>query len=151
MEYVVAYFFVTYSIVVVSAVRMLKLRLARPLAVKLVIAALLGAPLAPYGVVQIQTPIFKDALLKPARAEHMVFDNSSVVCDAKVLRVLPRSALLYVVVSDKIGTDYAGFTVRLVRSGGEWKYCGDIDCIWSDSGSAHGNVFPPYAAKGDWD
>jgi hypothetical protein len=77
--------------------------------------------------------------------------TESDVVDIKVLRLLPHKATVYIVAKGYgTPTNYDGLLIWLVRENGKWKYTGDYAAAWSDTGSADGNVFPPYRNEGGW-
>jgi len=119
-----------------------------------VITALILLPLTPYALVELATTRLLPRL-RPAISEAVrVIDGGNEVRDIKVLSVSTDHARIYVVTPCFI--DYPvprrGWSATLLtlrRRGDSWYFEGDYETVWSDCGSADGNVFPPYASKGD--
>ena len=144
----VLYLVATYIAAVAAAVLVIRLWRRSAVIRAVAVLCLLALPLAPYAVVAMQTAVWLPSLMHAAVQEPMLMIHQpSDIYDARVIRIWPRGAVVYIVV-DEHGSPpaYDGFLVTLVRSGGKWKYSGDWDIVWSDTGSAHGNVFPPYPA-----
>lgn len=72
------------------------------------------------------------------------------ILQLKVLRLSSHHMQVYVVtkcrslVSTGNGNQCAGMVYKLKWVHGQWVFTGDWEVIWSECGSAKGNVFPPY-------
>ncbi|MBI3945048.1 MAG: hypothetical protein HY321_03955 [Armatimonadetes bacterium] len=110
-------------------------------------------PLMPYLVVESQSAAW-GAGLRPIVAQAL--RDESMEADVVTLKVLRRGIMrirVYVVSPCRNGygePGYVGGIVHLVKRGGRWQHEGEYGCVWSDCGSADGNIFPPYAAQGDY-
>lgn len=151
---IIIYLISSYILMVSIAILIVKRRYIRnTIVLTAVIFALFAAPLVPYGVVELQTRIYRNSLLQPTREamSHMNLPGfqQSNIRNFKVLRKYPHSAIVYVVFTFD-DSEYDGSIAWFTQSGKEWKYTGKWDVVWSDAGSAHGNVFPPYFSEGDY-
>lgn len=124
-----------------------KWRVLLPLAVILLIL-----PLIPYAVVEVQTHVYAKSLISAVQEAMHQIGFEDRIRSLKVLSVSRRTVTIYVVTpcldSD---SDYRACTVELVRTQNGWKFReGSDEIVWSDCGSAHGNIFPPYPSQGDY-
>ena len=122
-------------------------RVLIPLAV-----VLLALPLAPYAIVEAQTRIYAKSVLPAVRQAMRQIGFEDQIRDLKVLSIWRAGAKIYVVTPCMGSTsDYRACVVELRKSGNEWKFKeGTDEIVWSDGGSAHGNIFPPYPSQGDY-
>ncbi len=105
-------------------------------------------PLLPYAAVEGQTIVLQP-LLRPAISAALREDGEhDRYKNCKVLLLTPWAAMVYVVSEVSPGLPEkpynTGFTMTLVPTRHGWIKQGEMDCVWSDGGSADGNVFPPY-------
>jgi hypothetical protein len=119
---------------------------------------LLLAPLLPYAVVECQTAVLWPILSEPTRKALLDDGFSDRIVFHKVLLACPGWTKVYVVTpclsreSESYASDsgeYRGTVAWLVWRSRGWKIAGDPNysnwgAVWSDCGSASGNVFPPY-------
>lgn len=123
----------------------------------LLIVALPGLP---YLVVETQTSLFKGELTAPAKQTLKAYQDSQTIVTFKVLDMSPHYADVYVVVPCKLSEElnqprkYVAYVLPLEKKSGRWMSLTDKavmqDAVWSDCGSADGNIFPPYADKYDY-
>lgn len=156
---VIAYLLVCYFVVGAAAFVVLK-QARRPPPPRrrkvrcLAVVALGILPLVPYAVVEGQTRALAGALLPATRTALRTVGDTTSVRAFRVLRVGPLGATTYVVVPCATDpgepTCYSGLLFRFTRTRGAWTFTGSWDAVWSDCGSASGNVLPPYRAKGDY-
>ncbi len=113
-------------------------------------------PLVPYLYVESMTGLFGSSV-RPATAsalEELGYTPKPVrIRTLKVLWISPSYARVYVVspcVSGGKASGYGADVIVLRKTGKEWRFDGAWDPIWSDCGSAHSNVFPPYAGQGGY-
>ena len=107
-------------------------------------------PLIPYVVVELQTRFVGPSLASTVRSE-ATRTGLDEIAMMKVIRFRPGFAKVYIVGRSSIQPQcFSGETLEFVRSGHEWRFIGSWDTVWSDCGSADGNVFPPYAAEGEF-
>lgn len=104
----------------------------------------------PYIVVEIQTLLVRSwvyPLVKKAAEETMGY--SPQVYALKVLRLTPTHVRCYVVLPCGVSRESDGTIKRMgvvyvFRNNGKAWILETAEGIWSDCGSAQGNVFPPY-------
>lgn len=117
----------------------------------MLLAALL--PLLPYAAVEAQTHLYLPALRGAVADAVQEINGAPTFRSAKVLGITQRSCRVYVVTpclaAAALGSGWRGEVLRLSRSGAGWSYTG-VETVWSDCGSASGNIFPPYPSKGDY-
>jgi hypothetical protein len=114
-------------------------------------------PVLPYGMVELQNMLLGARLERAVRAYRIADGDQPQIIYFEVLRAGYRTAQIYEVspgpcaVPD--GRGYEGCVENLVCRGRTWRVSptaeGD-DVLWTDCGSADGNVFPPFAAKADF-
>jgi len=110
---------------------------------------LLFLPIFPYLLVEYQTTHYHRILLPPTTHSLQELGLSDHILFFKVLSLQRGRARVYVVVPctpvGRSRTDECcGLTMVLKRTLLGWEFQGDWDAVWSDCGSADGNVFPPY-------
>lgn len=113
------------------------------------LVSLLLLPLLPYLLVEYQTMRYRRILLPAAVHSTQVLGLSDHILFFKVLSVHRETALLYIVIPcTPVGclqTDEScGITIRLYKSSLGWEFRDEWEAVWSECGSADGNVFPPY-------
>jgi hypothetical protein len=120
-------------------------------------ALLLIAPAIPYILVNYWTQKYGaefdmhvESALKSIGAA-----SDSCILEFKVLRITKSSASIYVVsncesLSGYYDSGYIGTIIYFVKGKDGWLYTGRYDTVWSDCGSANGNVFPPYRGRGEY-
>lgn len=93
----------------------------------------------------------------PAVRAGLLEDGEGTQIDeTHVLAVTPFGAAVYVVVpcsdlDSMVADGQAAFVVRLVLRRGHWTLMDysdssdPVEVVWSDCGSADGNIFPPYS------
>jgi hypothetical protein len=118
----------------------------------LIIMGLLLLPLLPYAVVEGQTLLLRPSVW--AATQHALRQGgfSDRLFLLKVLSVGPKRVRVYTVTPcmpyDTNTTQWRAVVVRLARTADGWQPAGE-EHIWSECGSASGNVFPPYPGKGE--
>lgn len=105
-------------------------------------------PVIPYAIVEIQT-YFGLQNLRPGISVGLQQDGEHRrFKDCKVLLLTPWVASVYVVSECSPGLPdkpyNIGLTMDLAPSSQGWHEKGEPNGIWSDGGSADGNIFPPY-------
>lgn len=171
MLHVMLYFIISYSLVALLLIALRKrlmrcrTRVAR-LGGAISVVGLLAGPLVPYGIVEAQTIVYWQALAPAVRSALTQVGEPGDIVSMKVLRIRPGQATVYVVTqsyrlghaelsyaeSDIPKFGYTADVMTFARLGNTWKFQEDSwSCVWSDFGSADGNVFPPYPSKGDYD
>lgn len=153
MVHIIAYLIISYAMLILVAWYVIEHRTLRPVTFRvLAVAILLIMPLLPYGIVDLQTILYRQhlaAAVKQAMCNPMLCDFD--ITNLRVIRKWPRRAVVYVIVSGRgESSECAGFTLELVRVDGQWRPSENWDVIWADGGNAHGNVFPPYPSQGDY-
>jgi hypothetical protein len=115
-----------------------------------------AVPLTPYAVVECQTALCRTSLMPAIRQALHETGSTDHILLFKVLSWRPTSARAYVVTPcwgadgrSFSANDRAAVTYELVRTPQGWAFNGNWDAVWSDCGSAHGTVFPPYPGKGE--
>lgn len=113
------------------------------------LALLLILPLLPYLLVEHQTTRYRRILLPTTVHSLKELGLSDHILFFKILSAHHNRALLYVVIPcTPIGRsrtdECCGITIRLHKSSLGWEFRDEWDAVWSDCGSADGNVFPPY-------
>ena len=105
-------------------------------------------PLWPYAQVAWQTQQHRNELLPAFMKEAKHTISGELTTPPLVFRVLeftPRRAVVYAeehcVLEDIDGR--SGWTMTLKKRERGWEFS-DYDAVWSDCGSAEGNIFPPY-------
>jgi hypothetical protein len=114
---------------------------------------LLLLPLIPYGIVESRTMLSARGLMPAVRSALAEVYSEPNVATLKVLSCTDLRAEVYVVTPEppvEGQTGFEGEVITLHKRGGVWTFNGDYRTVWSDSGSADGNIFPPYPAKGDY-
>jgi hypothetical protein len=112
-------------------------------------------PILPYGIVACQTALFCQDLLPPTRQALREIGFSDRILTLKVLQVGPRAARVYTVTPclpyESNDSERRAEVVCLLRSAEGWRTAGPgtEEDVWSECGSANGNVFPPYSGKGE--
>lgn len=160
-----AYLAVSYFLVAILAVFLAFAINQRVLRI-VVVTFVLVAPLVPYIRVEVQTKMYGRALFPAIRgAVSEALDPQTKILQFKILSITPTSVQVYVqTMRDALsptsllsGTANAkdepcgtGITVELIKKKNHWQFNGNYDAVWSDCGSADGNIFPPYPAKGDF-
>lgn len=116
-------------------------------------AALLMLPFFPYVRVAYLTAKYKDMLMPAVAglAQEQAWTKENPIHIVRVLAVSDRAAQVYVVgtchggmtaaSSQLVGLD--GWVLRAMKTSEGWRYQSH-DIVWSDCGSAEGNIFPPY-------
>lgn len=129
---------------------------------KLIYLALLITvlPLMPYVVVETQTNLFRSAYTSQIQQTLNADGDSTKIVTLKVLIVSPAYVDVYVVVPCEALPEhhprngYIAYVLPLEKRHGRWVSATDkdtmMDAVWSDCGSADGNIFPPYPAKDDY-
>ena len=112
----------------------------------LAVLAILLLPLSPYAGVEVLTAALGPELLAAAQRFEGWDARRVPVVSYKVLWAGIGEAQLYLVVpcDEPPHDEHAGYLIRLRRSGRGWSAVDSLDIVWSDCGSAEGNVFPPY-------
>lgn len=109
-------------------------------------------PVVPYLVVEGQTALFGAAMMPAVRQGLAEQGDAQQVLMVKVLYYSSKQTSVYVV-TPAIGLDgepgALGQVMSLRRTSAGWAFV-DGEAVFADGGSADGNVFPPYAAKGEW-
>ncbi|HEY3379458.1 MAG TPA: hypothetical protein VGL77_18425 [Armatimonadota bacterium] len=112
---------------------------------RILLALLLALPFLPYAVVEAQTALFKSQILSATKQGLDSVALSTDIRQLKILTISPTRATVYTVTPCLEKSAERGVAIQLERVSGAWHYVpGTDDCIWSDSGSAQGSVFPPY-------
>ncbi|MHB0913313.1 MAG: hypothetical protein ACYC2Y_07700 [Armatimonadota bacterium] len=116
------------------------------------IFVLLVLPLLPYGIVETQTSLIGPQLVdsaKEALKQTGWYVEPVEISDLKILFATPNHILVYVVTPAKSG--YCADIIDLAKRcrGPKYRLSG-WSTVWSDSGSAHGIIFPPYPSKGEF-
>lgn len=108
--------------------------------------AILLLPLSPYAAVEVLTAALGPELVAAAQRFEGWDARRAPVVSYKVLWAGIGEAQLYMVVpcDEPPHEEHAGHVIRLRRSGRGWRALDSLDCLWSECGSAEGNVFPPY-------
>lgn len=110
-------------------------------------------PTLPYRIVELNTALALPSVLPALRQEmNTEYAGDARILAIKVLLWTPMHEDIYVIVQstvdDKPCTVGELYTRELDHDG--WNWVGGPNAAWSDCGSASGNVFPPYPAKGEW-
>jgi hypothetical protein len=121
-----------------------------------VLILILLAPIAPYARVTWLTWRYKTALLPAVRAA--VAEINGQPLDVRACRIMAVNGMkadVFVVtpctpLDGKRTHECVGEVYTLVRKGSAWKFSGDYRTVWSDCGSADGNLFPPYPRGGSY-
>ena len=119
----------------------------------IVIGFLLLLPLLPYVVVETQTLFLGRSVLPIARKAMRQIGYDEHVRSLRVLSSRPGWRKVYVVIpcTGLESSGFSGFVIEVARANGKWGFITGTDqCIWTDCGSADGNVFPPYPSKGSY-
>lgn len=129
----------------------------------LFLAILLILPIVPYTWVEVQTLIFKPVVIESAlKTTREIGTPNERILTLKVLSMSKYRARVYIISrgwlapntvfceSNKPCACSRGDIVNLFITSEGWKFEGDYSTIWSDCGSADGNIFPPYFSKGDY-
>lgn len=104
---------------------------------------------APYFWLESRTLVWS-ARLKPATIVALnTIGHSTEIYSLKVLTVNQSSARVFVITlcedaNNREDTQYMALIIRLKLENNEWVYHKEDNAVWSDCGSADGNVFPPY-------
>jgi hypothetical protein len=110
-------------------------------------------PVIPYAIVEAQTALFMPPMAHQIRygiAHSGIMINVSQIRQMKLLFITPCSAGVYILEGDSLNSDFCASYVGLRHDKDGWTpNPGDWSTVWSDSGSAHGVIFPPYPGKGD--
>ena len=119
-----------------------------------------GIPFVPYVIVEVQTKFYKEEFASPSAAALLAYGDSANIVTMKVLVISPSYADIYVVVPCETlpehhpAKGYVAYILPLAKNRGHWASETDKtviqDAVWSDCGSADGNIFPPYAGKDDY-
>lgn len=113
-------------------------------------AVVLAIPLSPYCLVEVQTRLIAPSMTVPVQCEATKIGINRIVM-MKVVRIWPGWARVYIIGTGSIQSRcYSGELLDFTRSQQTWRFNGHWSTVWSDCGSADGNVFPPYAAEGDF-
>ena len=112
-------------------------------------------PLFPYALVEGQTLLCRAALMPATRQALRELYSKDQILWFKVLSISPRKARVYVVTPCwdtpplSNSRDRVAQWIDLRRTAQGWRFNGNWDAVWSECGSASGNVFPPYLGKGE--
>jgi heme/copper-type cytochrome/quinol oxidase subunit 2 len=114
----------------------------------------LSLPLVPYARVELNTRLALPALQPAVEEAALALTGNRHVRSVKGLSLEGSDARVHIVspCSMEYPTPQKGWTadvVTLVHEGSGWRYNGYYDTVWSDCGSASGNIFPPYPSKGE--
>jgi hypothetical protein len=104
----------------------------------------LSLPLLPYAWVEVQTLAAGPALFSATRQALIAEYEHGPIMFYKVLAAAGGRARVYVVVPCPGPGNRTGLTYDFVRTPRGWRYTREWNAVWSDCGSAEGNVFPPY-------
>lgn len=153
---VVLLFIVRISTLLVPKLKRSKFRMMIAVII-LLFAFLLLAPLIPYFLVEHRTQKYgmEFHILLYDAVKSLNYDTHPIIRDFKVLSISNLTASVYVVSSCQgdnrfYDPGYAGSILYFVKEDGIWRYSGKEYIIWSDCGSANGNIFPPYPCKGEY-
>lgn len=148
---VIAYFGFSYLIVSLLLLAMRRrcsaaLRAARyrRLLYPMAVVVMLILPLLPYFRVEANTLLHVRELKPCVIAAVKRIDLDATIQDLKVMSFGGGSARVLAISKSGEGT-FAADIVTLRRRGGRWVFEGDYSTVWSQTGSADGNTFPPYA------
>jgi hypothetical protein len=114
---------------------------------------LLMLPLIPYAIVEARTAVLGRRLMPAVVSALRELYYSQEIVAFKVLSYQGGTAEIYVVTPcpDVEGqSGFSGDTIVLHKRDAYWKFTGEYNTVWSDCGSADGNIFPPYPSKGDY-
>lgn len=107
-------------------------------------------PRAPYAWVEVQTMIFQPVITQEVK--ETMHSNWMSKHQARIYIVsrdeLPPNSVFCE--SNKPCLCHRGDIINLLNTSKGWKFNGDYSTVWSDCGSADGNIFPPYFLKGDY-
>lgn len=162
MIYVIIYFIFLYSFVavIISSTGITKKK--KPI----LLCVLLISPILPYIWIEVQTTLLKPQLMNVTKkaVRELGMPNVKLV-KLKVLSISSAKAKIYIVSRNQLPSDvpnavfcgsddpcicYGGDIIYLSKISQRWKFNGDYSAVWSDCGSADGNIFPPYLSKGDY-
>jgi len=104
----------------------------------------LALPFVPYAAVETQTALFGHGVTPAIRVTRMAEGEEDQVLFLRILWITPVSARVYAVFPNAAAGGAGGFTYTLRRKSGRWVCEANEEVVWSDSGNADGNVFPPY-------
>lgn len=117
------------------------------------LAVLFLLPLAPYAVVESRTAYWRASLL-PATQQALaeISGGSEPMLSFKVLSVQQNQAEVYAVTLRRNPKPLcaSGLAMTLAKTAKGWQFTGNYRAVWSDCGSASGNIFPPYPDKSDY-
>ncbi len=104
---------------------------------------LLLAPILPYVGTEARTKMYGAALSNGIGDAIESIDTSYFLMSFKVLNINTNTARVFVICR-RTQNQYAGNIVTLTKHSNVWSFAGKYDTVWSTSGSADGNIFPPY-------
>lgn len=160
----ITYFILTYLLAVLTIIALWLKVIARAdyeklkkrkRAVCLVAVILLILPSSPYIQVWIQTVLYAGVLTPTVNKALSINYDDKQILSLRVLSITETSAKVYVITpcstSPPLNQNrFVGQIINISKHNGQWQYMDDYDVVWSDCGNADGNIFPPYAAKGDY-
>ncbi len=111
-----------------------------------------AVPLAPYAVVEGRTRMYARSLSPAVHQAMRQIGFEDAIRSLKVLSISHSKAVVYVVTPCMHSkSDYRACTVELMNARSRWRFREGSDrIVWSDCGSADGNIFPPYPSAGDY-
>ena len=124
---------------------------------------ILACPLIPYGLIETQTFLFGTKLINSTKMGLRAEGMDGQILTLKVLSINVNIAKVYVIVKrqsllpttflsgdSKLEPCVSAHIFELRRNAEKWRYSTDLRDVWSDCGSANGNIFPPYLGKGEY-
>lgn len=152
MIHIVAYLLAAYLLVLLLITKVSRRIRVRRSWSNIIVGFLLILPLLPYVAVETQTLLWRESVMTATTEAMKKIGFESQIRTIKVLRAKPGWLRVYVVTPClKPDPGFRASTIELRKNGKTWGFIeGTDNCIWSDSGSADGNVFPPYPSKGSY-
>lgn len=121
---------------------------------KALLVMVLVLPVIPYAIVEAQTALFMPAMaprITEGISHSEIMINARQIRQMKLLFITPWSAGVYILEGDSLNSDFCASYVGLRHGRRGWTPDPENwSTIWSDSGSAHGIIFPPYPGKGEY-
>ncbi len=113
---------------------------------------LLALPVLPYLYMNVMTALHYGELESAVHRAAGDINGSPTIRFCRVLSITDASARVYLVTpyEENRRCLFRGEILQLQRGNNGWTHDGRFETVWSDSGSADGNIFPPFSAAGDF-